>query len=151
MQNAFSQTEAFLLLSLPHMLHESREPTGGCLRAAWLCAVSSAQPLHRGIWSWQCRSSHQDLHSLYIHFLHPRDGINSACAHIHRSATLCSLQGADIPDLPQTNKPPVLGNKASLRRGGKVPSLEMIRCRNIVSFEPYFAGQIAIDVVPVVT
>lgn len=41
--------------------------------------------------------------------------------------------------------------KQASEGGGKVPSLEMIRCRNIVSFEPYFAGQIAIDVVPVVT
>lgn len=83
---------------------------GACELNSFALFVVSDQPLGWRSLPWQCGSvyrSHQDrLPSLYIRFPHPQDGINSACTHIHRSAVLCSLQGVDIPDLPQTNKSP---------------------------------------------
>lgn len=112
------------------------------------CSLRLAPALKSTLAVWDVFCS--PLPSLKIHFAHPQDGIPSACAHIHRSAVLCSLQGGIYLICLKLTNPPVLRNKTNLRRG-KVPSSEMIRCYNAVSFEPNSVGQAAIDVVPIVT
>lgn len=82
-----------------------------CLWAQQLWSVWSLGPAavleKSSLAMWGEDRSHQDhMSSLYIHFPHPQDGINSTGTHIRGTAVLCSLQGADIPDLPQTNKSP---------------------------------------------
>lgn len=67
-----------------------------------------------------------------------------------RSCRALQAAGAAAPGLRGPTNPPVRGNERNLARG-KVPTSEMIRCYNTVSFEPYSVGQTAIDVVPVVT
>lgn len=121
-----------------------------CELSSFALFVVSDWPLH---WSqpWQCGMCSVLLCPPWKSTLHTHR--MASLLHVLISTeVLCSAVckgGIYLICLKLTN-PPVRRNKTNLRRG-KVPSSEMIRCYNAVSFEPNSVGQAAIDVVPIVT